>query len=436
MASVAMTRAVCNQKTRIVTTNYDVLLERELQSRIDAFDAERSEYGVGGPKPRLKVWTLEDGAAAATDRTTGIIDFIYLHGRISPSHRDPLRGRVAFTELDYAELRPATSELLCGLFSSSALLVIGASLTDPPLLSALQETARPDSAGVGRECRSALLPIPAIQARVTRTVDADETRSLRTQHVARMKSLDVTLLVPDFFSSVAQFCDELDCATYRNSQPGDSPTDAGPHGYWQRYTYWWEHWYANRFHNPRFMRVFDRYLRAYLAELTADVLIDQGREERFKIDIWAIWDPASERRYLKRWASTSWPRCRWDENDIRNLENHARQAEIARNTKYPCVIALIDGRPQLHRFDLPETDDPNESPRASRWPVVLSVPILVSADHTQTAVGVITLATRDRDSCLDDRNAAFLDDLVWRIRSLSKFAFGLEPLAASSLMDR
>lgn len=435
VASVAMIRAICGQKTRIVTTNYDVLLEDELQLRIETFDAKRDAYGVAGSRPKLKVWTLDQGATSSNGRDGRTIDFIYLHGRIPSSQKEPARGTVAFTELDYAELRSASSKLLRKLFRSSAVLVIGASLTDPPLLSALQETQKPE-ADVGRGCRAALLPIPAIQARASRQINDAETRSLRDHQVGRMKSMNVTLLVPDFFSSVAQFCDELDCAIYRNAQASGAGKNAGPPRYWQRYSNWWEQWYPTRFKNPSFMRTFDRYLRAFLAELTADIVIDQKREEKFKIDIWAIWDPKCEQRCLKRWASTSWPRSKWDQKDIEYLENNARQAEISRCSSYPCVAALIAGRPQLQRFDLSEMEKPENSPRASRWPTVLSVPILVSAEHTQTAVGVVTLSSREVDSCLDDRDAAFLDDLVWRIRSLSRFGFALEPLKATALNAR
>ncbi len=425
IGAVAMVRAACGYKTRIVTTNYDVLLEEAIRAQVKAFKTHRRKFGISGAAPEIKAWTLKQSIRESDGH---VIDLIYLHGRIPHTQEEATRGRVAFTELDYAELRPAISDLLSTLFRSSSVLILGASLTDPPLLSALQETTTSGRSSGGAAYRAALLPIPAIQARARRHVGRDETIALRKHHVARMQSLAVDLLVPDFYSSVAQFCDELDCATYRYSLGPDGEAETQVPRYWPRLTNWWRDWYPYRFRNTQYMHVFDRYLKATMAEVARDVSAAKNVVEQFKLEVWAIWNPDDERRYLKRWASTSWPRSDWDNAQIDYLEQNARRAEIIRNSGYPAVDAFVSGCPKLTR--LGAGDEADDSPRSSRWRTVLSVPILISAAHTQTAVGVVTWSSTSADSCLADDDPAFLDDCVWRMRRLGLFAFKNDRLAA------
>jgi len=429
ICAVAMVRAACGFKTRIVTTNYDVLLEDALRAQVKAFRANKRKYGIISATPEIKAWTLGQSIRESEGH---VVDLVYLHGRIPHSQDEATKGRVAFTELDYAQLRPSISELLGNLFRSSSVLVVGASLTDPPLLSALQETAPAGRTGdSGPTYRAALLPIPAIQARARRAVGRDETISLRKHHIARMRSLSVDLLVPDFFSSVAQFCDELDCATYRYSLGPDAEAEAAVPRYWHRLTNWWCAWYPNRFRNRRFMHVFDRYLKATMAEVARDVSAAKNVDEQFKFEVWAIWNPDDERRYIKRWASTEWPRSDWDEAQIDYLEANARRAEIISNSGYPAVDAFVSGCPKL--IHVGAGDEADHSPQTSRWRTVLAVPILISAAHTQTAVGVATWSSTSADSCLADEDPVFLEDCVWRMRQLGQVAFRNQQLKAWTL---
>jgi hypothetical protein len=427
IADLALIRATNDMNTCIITTNYDTLLEDKIAQRRESFVQAFAEFELTDSVPNLSVHTL--GHEIPNKEP---LSFIYLHGRISASPNDPnpIRGNIAFTEIDYAKTRPAVSELLCETFRSSPLLILGASLTDPPLIAALQDTI-PESGSAESVTvynRVALLPIPAIQGQIRQDLDARDTKSVCKQHVARMKALGVELLVPDFFSSVAQFCDELICATYRQLWGPQRP-DAVVSPYWDRLTAWWINWYKNRFRNRARRRALDRYLWLFLSELADDIFEATERKEHLKVELWAIWDPSDRRRTMRLWASSSWPRSQWHEADIDYLEETARAAEITRECEYPAVRALIEGRPRLSDAGELTDESPSDNPHVSRWRIFLAVPISVSVEYGRNAVGAVTLASMAPDSHLSKSEPALLDKCVRRMRHIGEMSLGLSKKA-------
>jgi hypothetical protein len=422
VATVALTRAINDMNTRIITTNYDTLLEDAILEQRESLLRSFKEFGSTDLVPDLSVHTL--GEAIPVGKP---LSFIYLHGRISASPEERVKGKVAFTELDYAKLRPEVSDLLRETFKSSPLLILGASLTDPPLIAALEDTI-PESVAsesVPVYNRVAILPVPAVQEQTNRHLDAEDTKSVCKQQVARMKALGVELLIPDFYSSVGQFCDELDCATYRLLWGPERPeTVVSP--YWDRLTSWWENWHEHRYRNRARRRALDKYLRLFLSELTADILESTERKEHLKLELWAIWDPSQRRRTMRRWASSSWPRSQWEDADIDYLDETARAAEITRECDYPAVRALIEGRPRLSDAGELTDESPSDNPHVSRWRIFLAVPISVPVEGGRNAVGAVTLSSMEPDSHLCTSEPELLDRCVWRMRHIGEMSLGMK----------
>lgn len=422
IATVTLTRAINDLPTRIVTTNYDTLLEDAIAEQRESAANSFKKFGMSESVPPLNTYLLEQ-----TIPDDDVLSFVYLHGRISASPDDAVQGTVAFTEIDYARVRPTVSEFLRENFRRSPLLIVGASLTDPPLIAALQDTIPASGNTESRTVyhRVALLPIPAIQTQTPIALDAEETKSLSKQHVARMKTLGVELLVPDFYSSVSQFTDEIDCATYRQLWGAErANTIFSP--YWERLSEWWQNWYQYRYQNRTRRRALDTYLRLFLSDLEDDILETTGRKEHLKVDLWAIWDPSQPHRAMKLWASSSWPRSQWDATDIAYLEETARAAEITRQSDYPAVRALIEGRPLL--TDVGELVDTSshDNPHVSRWRTSLAVPITVYVGSGRNAVGAVTLASMVPDSLLNPSEPALLDKCVRRMRHIGEMSLGVK----------
>ncbi len=244
----------------------------------------------------------------------------------------------------------------------------------------------------------------------------------------------VELLVPDFYSSVGQFCDELDCATYRQVWGPDGQMPFYLH-YWDRLTAWWDNWYKTRYRNRARRRALHRYIRLFLSELSDDILEATGRKENLKVELWAIWDPSERRRTMRLWASSSWPHSQWDDADIGYLEETARTAEITRECDYPAVRALIEGRPRLS--DAGELTDQlsTDNPHVSRWRIFVAVPISVFVEYGRNAVGAVTLASMAPDSHLSTSEPALLDKCVRRMRHIGAMSLGTRKQAMATDLD-
>ncbi|MEZ0357995.1 SIR2 family protein [Mycobacterium sp. SA01] len=423
IATVALVRAVNGMKTRIITTNYDTLLEANVSEQRESFVQSFERFGLSDSVPELAIYCLGDDEMPAE---ADALSLIYLHGRISTSPTEPARGDIAFTEIDYAKSRSAVSTLLYETFKYTPLLILGASLTDPPLIAALQDTT-PQTEGKQSDTlyhRVALLPIPAIQEQTHQELNAEETQSVCKQQVARMKALGVELLVPDFYSSVAQFCDELDCSMYRQLWGPQRPK-AIVSPYWDRLSAWWDDWYHTRYRNRARRRALDRYLRLFLTELAADILEATGRKEDLKVELWCIWDPSEQRRTMRLWASSGWPRSQWDDGDIDYLEATSPIAEITRECAYPAVRALIEGHPRLSDAGEVTAQSSVDNPHVSRWRTFLAVPISVSVGYGRNAVGAVTLASMAEESHLNASQPALLDKCVRRMRHIGQMSLGL-----------
>lgn len=400
-------------KTYIITTNYDTFLETEISSLEDEFKKLNAKANVTVAHqnvPQTKIHTL---ANVQTSADASTIDILYLHGRIDSDARQEVRGELAITEIDYVTLRPLVAEQLSRLFAKSSLLILGSSLTDPPLLSALQET---------RECqgsqliRVAVLPIAAISdstGPIDTRITSAEVASLTKHHGTRMAEFGVSLLTPDFFSQVTQFGHELSAAAlaHRKSSYADSPN----YRYGARLHMWWTVWYEESFQRETFRRSLYQYLRIVCMAIARDIEDLDGSRARevLKLEVWARWKPSTGVRRLVLFASSA---ALWEHEEM------MRYADISALSTYSPVEAFIEGRAQIKSTNSDSMKlSPEDTPDEGRWRTFLSVPITVLVNAPLT-VGVVTLASMSGGTStgINEESSSLLESIAERMVKAGK----------------
>lgn len=384
---LALVAAATGKRVTIATTNYDTYIETAFSNRRqemldEGLDPERA--------PGLLRWVLPERPSPAMEvppRTTSQVtnkgseaewvEIIYLHGRVAEDAA--VEGRIVFSEVSYAQTRAQTTAILEGLFNKeeSATLIVGASLTDPPLVHSLATTAKH--------------PARYVIQRWPSDIDQD---SLPVHKAIghRASHLGVKpLWVLDYFQ-VAQYLEELrlsasalgalgDASMYRDAEIGLA--------YSNRLNRWHASWSSRTLtKDPTKTHT----ILAETAEACADLFRGHGDGgELLRVEVWARLEPQRKDRKLSMWASSVGP----------ILDDSARRRELLASTSdNASVLTLLAGRPILRSLESLEHHD-----SASRWKTFLSVPVFspVAVELTpeltergNVPVGVITLATDRR----------------------------------------
>ncbi|MDQ1249702.1 MAG: hypothetical protein QG597_4078, partial [Actinomycetota bacterium] len=400
VAKMSFGAALLGKEVSVVTTNYDTHIEQQIRREIDLARRE------GDPDVQADLHVM-DGTGACQSETQPavglpVIRMRYLHGRVPPAPESGA-SRIVISEVDYAETRSANFEVLSGLFNEAdAVIIVGASLTDPPLIEALATTRRrmqepqaDDSQrrdlDVGVSHRYCLIPL---EATGVAHHPAPVTKRLASHLKQRGLRLGVTLLLPDFKMQVTQFCEEVGLHY-------SSAATAEPERYGQRLVRWWEQW------NGRVAAgAGDELAGVYAHEVLAAALesirdVVRASEERtgcehagevLRLELWARSNPAEDRR-LSMYATSAG-----------SVQDHSVMSSAALDvhSSHASVRAFIDGRPQFHdRQELEaaaqrslRVTDPNEAFRYKpRWASYLSVPVTVRSGDGHVSVGVVTLAS-------------------------------------------
>lgn len=394
--------ALLGKQVSVVTTNYDTHIEQEIRRQIDLARRE----GEPDVQADLHVADTSGGSDVQHGETEGsatlpTIRMRYLHGRVPPAPESGA-SRIVISEVDYAETRNANFEVLTHLFNKAdAVLIFGASLTDPPLIEALATTRHriqepPPGGSQEREPsfgfphRYCLIPLEATGVSHNPPAVA---RRLSAHVKQRGLRLGVTLLLPDFKMQVAQFCEEvgLHYSSAGNMQPGR---------YGERLVRWWELWSERVVDGVGDERagVYAHEVLAAALESIRDVVRTseertgwEDRGEVLRLELWARSNPAHDRR-LSMYATSAG-----------SVQDHSvmSSAELDVHSTHASVRAFIDGRPQFHDREELEAaaqrslrvTDPNTAYRYEpRWASYLSVPVTVRSGEGHVSVGVITLA--------------------------------------------
>jgi hypothetical protein len=365
----------------VVTPNYDDFLfdavQKVLEDGSALFDnVEFFGFGMSdGAASPLRPQLSELGKAIRKKSTLCIV---YTHGFVSRTS-DPLVDQPrldhvdpVFSERDYSLSRPNTEEVLGLLFRKRDVLILGSSLTDPPLLHALADSnahnPRPGRA------RIAIRPLQGID--LSQLAD-DDFASFRRVEDDRAEHLGLRIVNPPFFFQSPQLLEEARVAlalahgsagrARRYSAPGSTPR----YGY--RLDEWWQAWNEDDDY-PLQSRQFDshRLLRNIALDFVGD-LLECPEDEDLRVEAWIRHHPGS--RELRLWASSTgnWP-------DI----DTARHEKISLKSEYSATYAFLNGAPTYEGH-----------PEDPRWKSFLSKPIRYTNEryNTYLPVGVISLAS-------------------------------------------
>lgn len=384
---------------RVVTTNYDAFIEDEIR----VLNARRRKLGMQGIKlTRSVVNPAHFPDKFDIDEYTTPGRLVYLHGHVSRSVEDDEKvdGRglhrkadgadkgVTLSEVDYRMSHAPSSAILEDLFEKSSVLIVGSSLTDPPLLNALAKVTN------GREVESrnkylrvAIMPLQGLGIHKQ---DSRLINTMKKNVTLRMEQFGVKVLFPDFYSQVPQFLNEVRICSEQCSSTRPYAGPWSPIRYESRLTSWWKEWWDSRCQKLVESQKMDHdTLRDELSEIEHQL---GGEGEVIKLEIWLRWEPSGSKRQLKLWASSigTWP----------HLQS-MRLADIEAESNIFSVRSFCLGRPEIYATN-------NES---DRWLTYLCVPIRIGSYENDLPVGVISLAsmTKMEDSRV---NASYGDQIV------------------------
>lgn len=403
-----------DRRVVIVTTNYDDYLEQEFDAyRRQVRRNRRERHAEPPPVPGLKVSVLDERHVWEVRNTGGAgqLEILYLHGRIT-QHRG-YSGRIVLSEWDYHQTNSMAIAVLSGLFGlpDSAVLVLGSSLTDPPLLTALADTRH----GRPHDSRYALLP--AQDAGITRAENLADFEKITDYVGRRGQHFGVRLLVPDFRYQIAQFCEEVYTSVLA-PEPESYLDEAAQMRYGLRLVAWWARWCQTEY-NRRPEAIYEvltrtvdgvrRHLAGFrVSKPTSNEL------ERMKIELWIRDDPESQRR-LALWGSSV---------GVLVDRSTARTEDLSWGSGNASVRAFIEGQPQyVTKKVLNDERQPDQPDRNTRWEAFVSVPILIDYGADQQPVGlpvgVVTLATMQEPhkSSVQHRSSPLMSGLIQLLRS-------------------
>jgi len=358
---------------KVVTTNYDRLIEDAIRSKLNQFP---------GGAPSIRPVTV---AAGGVDIPADALPVYHIHGCVPPAWDAHMRedflgadeNSVILGERDYALLQHGSGhwqdDTMYEVLASGATCVFtGMSLADPNIIRYLTlETPRRTSGP-----RYALLSTQSEErwvGKLAPTVVGRYDEALRR----RFSDLRVKPVKADFYIQVSQFLSEV--LLFRSA--GSDWTD--------------EMWYGNRLErwrtdidaaitrrgNGEFQECqqkLNQELRRVVREEIVPLIeldgVDPPREERFSLELWlrGVHRPS---RALELWGSSV---SMWSDYD------DLAKPPIQRGSTYSAVEAFMRGGPQFRRNGRP----------GSRWKYQLSEVIrLQSEPWFNLPVGVMVLSS-------------------------------------------
>lgn len=400
VAMLASLAAAFGRNVTIITTNYDSYIEQEIDDRF--FKQLGDLPGDRVPGVYRSVYTPDDERPTRVDMVeaqngAGEIELIYLHGRVD--RHGSVEGRLVLTEDSYAQTRTQSVRILCEHFGRkdgkrpTAVLIVGASLNDGPLIEALaltRESGIPKG-GIGKQVRVALTDLPLtnrqLDTEFTSKAGTDVTTStIRKTLALRGDHLGTTILWPASHAQSAQFLEELRVdlmARKRHNRP-----DAYSHpelglAYDQRLDRW----------STAFMQSATMTDQVFVHEhlrLTVEAIKTKlqqkydykSADETLRLELWARVKPTRERRLTLVGNSTG-----------PLLDRDALRHETYDTLTNSSILAFLEGRPLL------KTSSGLGLDPALRWKTFFTMPIFVHVNGEgdngggRIPVGVITLAS-------------------------------------------
>lgn len=374
------------KSTVIVTPNYDQFL-------LDAVDEQRKSFDDSYDNVE-KIWLgvdAEGTAAKLNKRMTKLrsalkqprtLTVVFLHGFVSrdaantPIEKDTYP---VVSEDDYAATRENSQSILGEIFSGRSTIIVGSSVTDPPLIHALLRS-RPSDQGPKRYV------IRPLQGQHSGSLTASGRKHLTEIEERRARHLGIELVSPPYYYQAPQILEEVRvdlAAATAHHKYSDANAD---HRYGARLLRWWGDW-SNAGGEPveKQQEQHYRFLRnEALPELRK--ILKAKRDEHLKLEAWVRWEPESRRLALWAASTGSWPEHRTMRDDA-----------ISSNTQITAIKAFVNGAPTYEKGN----------PALTRWGSYLAKPIraIDPRYNVYVPVGVICVASmRSQDqSALNPR---------------------------------
>jgi hypothetical protein len=394
VAFLAVSAALLERNVTIITTNYDDFIETKISNRTTRQLNSAGEKAEDSPAVIRRTLHTDTGPKSTTvheaEGSGGTIEVVYLHGRVPRS--GDVDGDVVLTERSYAKTREQSQQVLHDAFTATseedepAVLIVGASLTDGPLVDALAMTRDRSAA----QRRVALIDLPLSPKQLASSFRSDNSVPVDVDDVRaaiglRGKHLGVDILWPSTHAQTAQFLEELRIDLEQRIASGDEKAYTAPANqatYGRRLKTWSTDFSSGRARtDPEY--VYD--LLQLITQAAVGHLEDAGRplgDEHVRTELWARAQPSS--RKLTLIGTSAGP--------LRDVALQRTESVTSRNNA--SIRGFQEGRPVL--VDLGELELQSA---ASRWKTFLSVPIFTHVDAANGSpggripVGVLTLTT-------------------------------------------
>lgn len=401
----------------IVTSNYDTYIEQGFETYWDRmktglsphFEAKKFPFDDQRKSiPKLFVTYLgsDEVRVRGPKDSVSQAKLIYVHGSIDDNGK--VHGQLALSESDYHRAHNKVVQFLQDLFFAKNLLILGASLTDPPLLEALYKSQYNDqveeccnidsipsstlSADTDGQINYRYALVPAVSTGFS-SLGQSQFPTVIQCLKQRLERYSTTLLVPDFHSQITQFVREvLICAKmgerFSDYQNIDNPPRER---YGERLIAWWDSWHTGS------IAIDPEGISRQLTECIQNLRSNWANRisENYKLELWVRFDPRNNRQ-LALWASSS---------GVLTDRSCMKKEELDLGTKNVAVRGFIEGKPiWLAKADLSdETLPPHKKlwieMLDGRWSRYLVVPIQLNEPsqhyegNPQITVGVISFAS-------------------------------------------
>lgn len=348
---------------RILTTNYDTHIEQAIHEAIDIW---------GDRLDRAKLDELNENLADGS-----CVE--HLHGIVP--YNGSLVHPIVVSEADYVRTSRRTESALIDALEERDALVVGASLNDPPLVSALVQTAE---SARSSDCRRTVMIAreairPGADSDDLDVYEADRIRAFEQ----RLEQLEAVGIYFDHYSQVAQFLSEVRLAA--DLPPNSYADSSNDHS--RRLQDWWTRWYKPVEPRKKYPNVQAHHHMRLVSVLRAIAKDLRAEEEELRMDLWLRWQPTGrsrENRVLRMWASSAVEFEHWTLSPV---------APIERNSKYYAVQAFVAGR-AVYEPAAPE----------ERWRSFVAIPLEPTESPVNLVVGSIVIASMrsGENSCLSE----------------------------------
>jgi len=373
---------------RIITTNYDDTIERQLLS-------------TGRVQVNVQTVT-EQGLESVKGVADGAVSIVHLHG-YAPYEQEPV-GPLVLDEKDYAmsKARPPGQVLPELLSGHGPVLFVGLSMTDPNLVAA---------------CNIAQLNLANKQSTpwFGLFVGEAENADLQSFIQQRLRQLGIQPIQLVSYGQISQVLYEI---LYRVVRREEYWSDSTDYRYGRRIEAWRTalmRTYRSAQGGDDFAHEHNRLhetLSSLVDTLQAEVFTEASSDENLAAHLWVRHPREESLGELELWGSSAHlHREAW------SLK--AQTIPIASGSEVPAVDSVFFASVQRR----------NRSPQSSRWQAIVAVPIeLVDDPYPHLIVGSITLSS----TMTMDKSAIpqHFDDIVRRLQQFGRQ--WLTPLSASN----